>query len=129
MRKIKQNETGIASLPRDKEGFIDEREIIMLCAKVGLSIESLSDLSPFEFVSYIEGYNESFREFMEYMTVAVYSGSAQIFSKKKFSNPFEKPKEERKKEKVVGSKEGQQHTFDKLKELFGIDIPNEEDDT
>ena len=127
LRKKRQNERALASLPRDNEGFLDERKIFMLCSKVGLKIHELEDITPFEFVCLVEGYNEALREQMEAFTVAVYSGAGQLFSKKAFQNPFTKQEEAPQQEKVVASKEGQEHTFNKLKEMFGIEIPNSED--
>ena len=94
------DEIGIASLPRDRQGFIDERELIRLCGKAKLPLSDLYDLYPYEFIFYIEGYLENQREYFEYLNYSLFNSIRQALgNKKKFENPFEKkemPAEQRK---------------------------------
>lgn len=90
-RNNEYDEIGIASLPKDKKGFIDEHELLKLCGKAKLSIFDLYELYPHEFIFYIEGYLDDQREYFEYMNYSLFSSIRQALgSKKKFDNPFEK---------------------------------------
>lgn len=90
------NEIGLGSLPRDKSGHIDERELLKYCGKAKLPIDSLYELYPYEFIFYMEGYFESEREYFEYFNYSLFSSIRQALNEKtkNFKNPFEKPKEE-----------------------------------
>ena len=61
------------------------------------------------------------------MCTAIYSGTAQIMSKKPFKNPFEKRADKPNGEKHVANKESQMETFHAMRELFGVAV--ETDDT
>lgn len=122
-----ENEIGLASLPRTEDGLLDRRKIIHLCAKLNLTFDSLYDIYPFEFVTLIEGKIEADREYYEMMCTAIYSGTAQIMSKKPFKNPFEKRADKPNGEKHVANKESQMETFHAMRELFGVAV--ETDDT
>ena len=123
----KENDIGLASLPRTEDGLLDRRKIIHLCAKLNLTLDSLYEIYPFEFVTLVEGKIESDREYYEMMCTAIYSGTAQIMSKKPFKNPFEKRDEKPIGEKHVANKKTQAETFNAMQELFGVTV--ETDDT
>ena len=123
----KENDIGLASLPRTEDGYLDRRKIIHLCAKLNLTFDSLYDIYPFEFVTLVEGKIEADREYYENMCTAIYSGAAQIMSKKPFKNPFEKRADKPQGEKHVANKKSQMETFKAMQELFGVTA--ETDDT
>lgn len=121
-----ENEIGLASLPRTKDGFLDRRKIIHLCAKLNLTFDSLYDIYPFEFVTLVEGKIEYEREYYEMMTTAIYSGTAQIMSKQKFKNPFEKSFDKPQGEKHVANKQSQKETFNAMEKLFGVTVDTDD---
>lgn len=114
------DDLGIMSLPRDKKGFLDEREIIMLCGKSRLSINDLYELYPHEFIFYIEGYLENEREYFEYMNYSLFSSIRQALNDKvkRFENPFEKKEVKPDSQKLT--EEEYQSEVDSLKELFNL---------
>lgn len=120
---------GLASLPRNDDGFLDKRKIYNLAGQANIPIDSLHDIYPWEFVYYVEGYFEGQRQLYENVGYAVYSGVGQCFSKGKYKNIFEKQENRPVEKSEPVSKEGQRLTFDKLQELFGISIDKQVDDT
>lgn len=114
------DEIGLASLPRDKKGFIDEHELLMLCGKARIPIQDLHELFPHEFIFYIEGYLENEREYFEYMNYSLFSSIRQALSEKvkRFENPFEKKEVRPESQKLT--EEEYQNEVDSLKELFNL---------
>lgn len=113
-------ELGLASLPVDKKGFIDEHELIVLCGKARLPLQDLYELYPHEFVFYIEGYLENEREYFEYMNYSLFNTIRQALSDKvkRFENPFEKKEVRPEPQKLT--EEEYQNEVDSIKELFNL---------
>ena len=89
-------------MPRNDDGFFDEREIIHLCGQAKLSLDDLYELYPHEFIFYIEGYLEDQRSYFEFLNYSLFSSIRQSLNKsKKFKNPFEKSKKLKKVNKLV----------------------------
>ena len=113
------DDIGIASLPRDKKGFIDEREIIRLCGKAKIPYGDLYELYPHEFIFYIEGYLENQREYFEYMNYSLFSSIRQALGKgKKFDNAFAKKDKPAESKKL--SEDEYESEVDTLKEIFNL---------
>lgn len=114
--------TALASMPKDKAGYIDIFEVYRLCAKFDIDFQMLENAEPYELLLTLEGKLEMQREYFEFLNYSLYSAIGQLLSgKKKYENPFDK-KEEKVKEKPT--KEIQQHTMDVLEDIFKIN--NEE---
>lgn len=117
--KNEYDEMGIASLPTTSKGFLDEREILMLCGKARLNPDMLYELYPYEFVFYLEGYLENEREYFEYMNYSLFSSIRQALGKgKKFSNPFEKQKLQPESQKLT--EEEYESEVETLKSIFNL---------
>jgi len=111
---------GFNSLPRDGAGFLDEREIIMMCGKARIPLDSLYDLYPYEFIFYLEGYLENEREYFEFMNYSLFSSIRQALGKgKKFSNPFEKQTSHNNTSTKLSESEYEAEV-DAVKEIFGL---------
>lgn len=118
-RSDKYDEIGLASFPKDNEGFIDEHELLKLCGKAKLSIFDLYDLYPYEFIFYIEGYLDDQREYFEYMNYSLFSSIRQALgNKKNFENPFEK--KEIKSESQKLTEDEYESEVEAVKKLFNL---------
>ena len=117
----------IKSFPQTKTGRIDLFELYKLCSKFNIDTDYIEYKEPYELILILEGKVEQQREYFEYINYSLYSAIGQLLSgkKKEFENPFAK-KEMKEKEKPT--KEIQQHTFDMLEEIFGVDINEEKDE-
>lgn len=110
---------GLQNLPLDEKGYIDEREIIMLSGKAGLSLSDLYDMYPYEFVFYLEGYLDKEREYFEFLNYSLFSSIRQALGKgKNFSNPFEKQKVQPEQRKLT--EEEYESEVDAIREIFNL---------
>lgn len=112
---------GVASLPRDDDGRIDERELIRLCGKAKMPIESLYELYPYEFVFYIEGYLEDQREYFENISYSLFTSIRQALNSKttRFKNPFEKQEVHQKQQRELTEDEYESEV-NALMEIFNL---------
>lgn len=104
-------------MPRDSNGFIDERKVYNMLGKCGLPLDSLYDNELSEVVFYYEGVIESERQYFEYMNYSLFSSIRQALGKGEFTNPFKKEEIE---EKKLPTNAEHADTLEAMQEIFGL---------